>query len=279
MSARRLGIISSGSLILGFAAGWFLHQLAQSLSPVPGAVASTLATPAAAPAASPTKADGASARVTQSAATDVPTYKEHLATLRWLKASGLLPYTGFFQYDKLTSQFALLYGLTPPETAQLNTAALQAKQRLDELYRQRVRLDPSSGPEKLVVTIPALPEEGGKIYNDLLAQVSAVLGPDRYALFDEISGNALDSSFDGFGLTRHRYEVVPVTEPDGRLSYKLTGAYVYDAINYRAGSDSSFPSGTASGSFTTTGDAASLIKNHPVLKSFSFPTVPPTSAK
>ena len=268
MSALRLGIIISGSLILGFAAGWFLHQSPASASPLPSAVAVLYATPAADRAASAIKTDPASTQETQPAPTNLPTANDHLAALRSLKAFGLLPHTGFFQGSKLDPQFVSLYGLTSPETARLNVAGLHAKQILDELCRQHARLDPSSSPEKLVVTIPAFPKEGGKIYNDLLAEISTVLGADRYAFFDQTSGGALDTAYDGFGLTKHRYEVVLLKESDGHTSYKITGSSVYDAIDYRAGV------GTSSDGFWTTGDATSLKKDRPLLEPYPFPKVP-----
>jgi hypothetical protein len=276
MSIVRSGFLAMVCLAIGFAAGWQLKRssftpamlLANSHSPIePAAVAK--AKPPIEP-TSKSQGPSATAGATRLAA---PSLSEHLAIIRWLKENGLLSYVGFFSGGQITREFVSIYGLTSSETAELGAASRLAKEKLEEMALQRVKLDPTSNKKKLSVTIPAFPEEGGQVYDALMSRISSVLGPDRYALLDEISGTSLDQEFDGFGLTRNRYEVVVEATPGGSPIYKTTSAYVYDAINYRSYNGS--PSGTSSGGSTNiTTSAADVLKLFPFLKSFALPSVP-----
>ena len=277
MITPRIGILVIGSVLLGFASGWYLHSprsnatvVSTSRPPAPPmpavrAVQTYVAeTPTSTPIAAPTRLAA-------------PSLSEHLAIMRWLKQNGLLSYVGFFDGKNVDQQFASVYGLTPAETADLSEASRQAKEQLAEMTLRHVELDPTSDEKKLIVTVPAFAKEGGQVYDALLGKISSVLGPDRYALFDEISGRALDQEFGGFGLARNRYEVVLQATPGGDPVFKATRAYVYDAIDYRPlnGIASGSTSGTSSGGFVNNSmNASGIIESFPFLKSFTLPSVP-----
>lgn len=206
-----------------------------------------------------------------------PTLSEHVALMRWMRQNGLLPYVPFFNGGKISHEFVSVYALTPSETAELSQASRQAKAKLEEMSSRRAQLDPSSNEKKLIVTVPSFPEEGGEVYDALLGRISATLGPERYALFDETSGTALDQEFKGFGLARNRYEVLLTVTPGGSTAYQSTVSFVYDAINYRASNGSA--AGTSSEYIVNNSmNAAGVIGSFPVLKSFPLPSVPSVAA-
>lgn len=198
-----------------------------------------------------------------------PSLAERLAMLRWLKANGIVFSPLIFKGDyAITHEMALFYCLTPRETEQLTQAAQQTKKRLDELYQKHVQLDVASNSEKLIVTIPPFPDEGGKMYNDLLASYAAVLGKERYAVFNE-SGDQLENAFENFGTARTRYEVsLQQIGPDGRAYYSVTRSHVFDVIDY-----SPDGGGIASGTSSSTMGLTALRESYPLLQSYTLPTV------
>ena len=198
-----------------------------------------------------------------------PSFTERLAMLRWLKANGIFFTTPIFKGDhEISPEMALFYGLTPQETEQLVRASQQTKKRLDELYQKHVQLEATSDSEMLIATVPPFPDEGGKVYNDLLASFSSVLGQERYAVFNDISGDQLENAFENFGTARTRYEVtLQPTEADGKSYYNIARSFVFDVVDYRGGSG-----GTTSGGSYGRLDLAGLKKSFPALQSFTLPS-------
>ena len=266
--------------MLGFTAGWKLHQSPTTVLLVPpaDAIKTTVST---ALSAAPISNESRPTREGSETSHSVPpSVTERLATLSWLKEKGLFSYIPFLSHDGISPEFAQLYGLTPQEIDQLSQATRQAKPRLEELTRQRAQLDPASSADKLIVTIPAFPMEGGQIYTDLHTQISSVLGADRYAVFDTLSGDALNNDFEGLGLARYRYEVILEQATGGIPHYKITRSFVYDSIDYSSSRGSTWSSGTASGSsFNTANDAAAVAKSFPLLSGFALPAVPFSSSR
>ena len=265
MTTLRVGLLVVGGLVLGFAAGWQLHQpLAanQAITPVatPTNAVAAFATPR--PNVGPPRP---AAETVAAFHPVVPSVTERLTTVRWLQSNGLFVSLPIFNGDRVSPQFSLLYGLTPAETVQLNQASLQTRQRLDELTRQHAQLNPGSTNEKLIVTVPAFPAEGGQAFNDLVATFSTVLGTDRYATFNAISGDSLEHYFGDFGMENSRYEVTLV-KTNGKESYAIQRSFTMG-------------DGNGSGTSGSRLDAAGVAKFFPVLQSFPLPTTPSGSTQ
>ena len=270
MRILRLGILVTGCLALGLVAG---QRLPRPSAPSPAApVPVAIAGAASATTLSQTESSTTTTRTTPVGPTGQsadPTVAERLATLRWLKGKGMNVSITLFNDEGLTPQFALLYGLTESETAQLNQAYKRAQQRLEELALQAARLDPSSTAGKLVVAVPPFPAEGGQTYSALLATFSAVLGDERSAVFNQLSGDAFERALGSFGLENTHYEVAPQEMVKGRQLYSI-----HRSFTLPDGSGGTRSGGTLTGA----GFAEDLAKFHPVLKSFPLPTtVAPSS--
>ncbi len=269
MSALRIILLATACLTLGFAAGWRLqHRPA----------AAHVGTPDTSPEIAPVPAISQSKSVdsvvqpaVKAAGSQVatPSVNERLAVLRWLKGNGLFVGVQLFSHDGVSPQFAVLYGLTPAETAQLNNVYQETKQRLEALAGQRARLDETSTAEKLIVTVPSFPVEGGQAYNELLATFASVLGTDRYALFNAISGDSLENEFDGFGLSNNRYEVTLLKPDQGRQLVSIRRSFSIPV---------SADGGVTGGTSFNTMDARDVGKTFPLLKAFGLPSNlnPPT---
>ena len=260
MSPFRIGSIVTGCLILGFAAGWYLREPpAQPLRTPPAAVAPAVATSQPKPIASgPQPASETKASPVTFSVTD------RLAALREMKSKGLDFGLRIFSNNQITPEFAQLYDLTPAEIAQLNQAYQQTQQRLDALIQQHAKLDPTSTDAKLIVTVAAFPAEGGQVYNDFLSIFSTTLGTSRYALFNDISDDALEKSFGSFGLENTRYEVTRRTPDHGMQFYEIKRSNSLAVI-----SASYHPFvGTVLGSLP----AERLMEEFPALRAFPLPS-------
>jgi len=271
MSIFRTGCFFAGSIALGFAAGWYLHQ-PKSVTPIRGITSNSLtAVEYGASASQSTLNQSKTESKVAGAGRATPTVSQRLATLVWLKEHGIPSSVQIFSSKGISDEFALFYGLTSEETARLNQAFQQTNQRLGDLSAQHARTDPASSAKTLIVTVAAFPEEGGKLYSNLLSQFAAVLGPDRYTEFNEISGDALESSFDGFGTARNQYEIGLAPSTDGKARYNIKRSFFFDSIDY--GTDPKFQGGTSGGtSFNNGLDTNNIIQSFPVLKAFTLPT-------
>lgn len=266
MSALRIGSIVTGCLSLGFAAGWYLREPPARLPRTPPtAVVPPVATPQPKPIASgPQSAPETLVPPITFSVTD------RLAALREMKSKGLDFGIRIFSNNQITPEFAKLYDLTPAEIAQLNQAYQQTQQRLDALIQQHAKLDPTSTDAKLIVTVGSFPAEGGQVYNDFLSVFSTTLGASRYALFNDISEDALEKSFGSFGLEHTRYEVTRRAPDHGMQFYgiKRSNALAVISASYHP-----FV-GTTWGTL----QAEKLKEHFPALRAFSLPSTVSTSS-
>jgi hypothetical protein len=262
MSAFRTGCFFAGSVALGFAVGWYLHQPQHSSRLAPPEPSHSAVTAEVQP--KPTVVQPKVEQSIDDAWKDAPPLNERLATLRWLKKTGLFVPVQIFTPEGISPQFALLYGLTQAEQTQLSLAFKQAKQRLEELSSQRAQVDPTTTAEKLIVSVPAFPTEGGRIYNDLLANFASVMGADRYPVFNETSGNLLENSLEGIGLATNRYEVtLGETTLNDQPTYDIKRSFLYPS-----------ESGSSSGTSNSRLGLSDVLKFFPLLKSYPLPSAP-----
>lgn len=149
-----------------------------------------------------------------------------------------------------------LLQITNAEARVINASLERAQARLKALEDSvgSARVDPSTG--ELVVDFPAFPEQGGKVFDDLMGVLQSTLGPERMALMQELSPQMLDLSLGGFGLQTK--------------SISIKRAKVGDKLGYAAVTSTNLTSNVINGrtvsgfSSTSTGqfvDRASLIRS------------------
>lgn len=188
---------------------------------------------------------------TQAAATagDVAARKE-IQTLEWLRSRDPRngpPSVSLTGADgALNKQLAVMLGLGPEDYGRLNAAIARTKERLDELAIQAARPRLSADRQTFVLNIPPHPQTSDPVYADLVDTFAQVLGPDRFKLFNAVSGDAFDGSFNRFGLDPVTYELTLQPElsdstprfkviqsfagADGQHSVRTTGSYSIETI-------------------------------------------------
>jgi len=184
------------------------------------------------------------------------------STAQWLRNVGMLATGTALVADRVGPQLIGFFDLTPAETATLNAAVARAAQRIAELsdLHASCKVDETKG--RLVVDVPAFPDEGGRVYDELVGQFRSVLGPERFAYFNALFGESFDQNYDGFGTHRVRYEVElkPMAPSTGQPVHRIEGSFVAgDGSSGRSVSQLRFDQ---------------IAKFHPVLKRF----LPPASA-
>jgi hypothetical protein len=262
MPSLRLGFLVVVCFGLGLAAGLYLkHEPARSLA------VTASRSPAIQPASSP-KPKEITFRINDTPAiasyAAPPSVADRMTIMSWMKHNGLDFGIPVFSNDLITPQFALFYGLTPTETAELNQAYQQAKRRLASIADQHASLDPASTDSKLIVNVLPFPTEGGEAYKALLSTFVSVLGADRYAMFNDISGDMLETSFSGFGLGGSRFEVTRRVPDHGSTFYDIKRSNSLPAIG-----GNPYPSAISTIGAMTAED----LKAFPILKAYPLPTV------
>lgn len=154
------------------------------------------------------------------------------------------------------------FDLTPAETATLNAAVARAAQRMAELADQHASGRVDEATRKLIVEVPAYPEDGGRVYDELLGQFRAVLGPERFTYFDPLFGDNLERNYDGFGIHRVRYEVelTPMATSKGQPVHRIERSFVMG-------------DGTGTGRSNSQLPLDHVAKYHPILKRFLPPAL------
>jgi RNA polymerase sigma factor (sigma-70 family) len=116
------------------------------------------------------------------------------------------PIMGLFLGDdgKADGSFVSLFGLDPKEEARTQAAVDRARTKLAELERDHgvVTRDAEGN---VVLKVQPFPSEGGKIYDQLLAEFSQILGPERYDAFRQIALQGCERSFGQFGIGERTY--------------------------------------------------------------------------
>jgi len=113
----------------------------------------------------------------------------------------------------LNPEVAELLKITPEEETFINDAFAATKDFIEQMQMAIMRVQ-AVQPGKVHVHIPAFPEEGGIIREDLHLALEATLGGDRFDRFMEVTEKGLESSFHAFGELA-RTIVFEVVYPDG----------------------------------------------------------------
>jgi hypothetical protein len=129
---------------------------------------------------------------------------------------------------KLDSGFIEMFGLSDAEAASLNATLAAANSRLTDIAISLASAQIDDEKTKISVHVPAFPDAGGAVHDQVLAAFKAVLGPDRYAAFNELSADGFENAFSMFGLNDTTYSLnfAPSSQgPQGRETYQIDMKY------------------------------------------------------
>lgn len=147
---------------------------------------------------------------------------DRLTTLAWFKANGFPNIEiNIADLKGLTPEFIRFFNLSSAEQQAILTALENAKRQSLQIASQAAQLTGRPTADDLVIEVPALPESGGKIYDDLLHSLRDVLGPDRYSYFDLFSGKEVERKNDSYGTKRKKYEIHREQGASNHVSYSL----------------------------------------------------------
>lgn len=108
-----------------------------------------------------------------------------------------------------------IFGLTQAEAQRLRNELAAAQEQLARLEAGRAEIRPL-GEGKFLVTIPPFPTEGGKVYDQLMGSIPAVLGPERYAYYQKLYHGGQSTAYGMFGLSNTVIKVQPNVDANGR---------------------------------------------------------------
>ncbi|MBN1270574.1 MAG: hypothetical protein JXB04_13370 [Kiritimatiellae bacterium] len=100
--------------------------------------------------------------------------------------------------SRLNGDVAEFLNITAEEEAMINDALSYARAIVQEIQDDNTTLTAPSA-DKVIVRIPAFPEEGALIREDLCAALEITLGADRFDRFMDVSNEGLETHFDHFG--------------------------------------------------------------------------------
>jgi hypothetical protein len=132
-----------------------------------------------------------------------------IALLAWYKSHGTSMQTTPFELDdtEFSRDLALILGLTRSQIEQINSALGRTKQTLEELKFRAATAQHSADGKSLLVTLPPLTVENSRVYSELLTTMKTVLGPARYQVFNELTGDQFEQAFGSFGLNTDRFDL------------------------------------------------------------------------
>ncbi|HLP09634.1 MAG TPA: hypothetical protein VK178_15835 [Opitutaceae bacterium] len=155
---------------------------------------------------------------------------ERLEALRWFnREHGAWFRVGVFtspQRGELDAGFVSAYGLTAEEGQRLRDALTAAREKMDRGRLAAAKVDVRPDNLGALIEVPALPELGGAAYDDVLATFRAVLGPERWAYFDELSADGFEHGFLRFGAMQNKIEIEVKEFPGGAQYFDVKDHYV-----------------------------------------------------
>lgn len=122
--------------------------------------------------------------------------------------------------DRLSDAFAKLFALNPSERLTIEAAVARTTAELARLQAGKSTV--RAGAEgSLSIAVPSFPEEGGRLYDALYADIATVMGPDRQKIFLQSAAAQLDDHMAGFGANERSITLSPPTRNEaGDLIYE-----------------------------------------------------------
>jgi len=127
--------------------------------------------------------------------------------------------------EDINEDFVKLYGMSAHEVAQLKASFSAAKHKIAELDAAHALIEPM-GVHAYSISIPAYPQEGGVVYDELMRSIREVLGDERFAAYLSTGNELLDTSaFGKFGMSETVIAIRPaeVGEAPGSTSGSISG--------------------------------------------------------
>ena len=138
-----------------------------------------------------------------------------------------------FGGDRVRPEFAILMDLTPEEKQDMEEVLATAKRAYLEAEVRNGVVTLGSDGSSLTMAVPPMPQEGGDIYDQALAAVAGILGPERFELFNMAARDGFDRSLDSFGLNHVTYRMKPSKQT------MANGEQLYDIVREFQGPDGS----------------------------------------
>ena len=178
-----------------------------------------------------------------------------LAVLTWFKGLDhrsrvLLRIAPIDPNSELSRGFVGAFGLSASEAAALQAAVRRANGRVNSLLAAAAKVRVEADNSRAWVELPAMPTEGGQIYDELLQTFKTTLGPERLPYFEEFAAESFESAFRTFGAKQSTYEVVRSRDGGGRTVFSVKESFTLP--NHH-------------GTNTSTADSEGLPKWFPVL--------------
>lgn len=147
---------------------------------------------------------------------------------------------GMGREAQLSEPFKVLFEITPAEERALEAAILRAQNGVTATEIALAAVGPGEGEEagSWVIKIPAFPEVGATLYDELFNTFATTLGPERLALFEPLVGPQLESTTGSLGLQERRLVITPKPRPEGGVRFESKDHFA--ATDSRGWSGSSF---------------------------------------
>lgn len=115
----------------------------------------------------------------------------------------------------LSAAIKKLLNISDAEAAALNSTIDATTKRIGEIEASRAVTQTNPKDNSLVISVPAYPDQGGQLYDQMMGEMQNVLGPERSDLLLQVAGSGFDSSFGGFGVQNRTVTVQHVAGSDG----------------------------------------------------------------
>lgn len=237
MKLTSIGFLGGG-VVVGVALGWlvFGERVPIAVDVVP------LAQPMVAHAsAGPQRAPGDATSAIEGAK-----WRGREETMCWLKAhKALAPLEVFSAGGSglLDNRFAEVFALTAAERERVQQAAEQAYRNIEEVRATRATVSVAPDNSRARVDLPAVPEAGGRIHDELLREFKEVLGPERFAYFDDLAGDNFEAAFKAFGANGETSDLEKYLNEDGRIWVRFQHTVEHEASGVTGGGAGRFSLG------------------------------------
>lgn len=129
--------------------------------------------------------------------------------------------------------FAQLFDLTPAERSRITQIIKESKTTIERMELQNAKAVRNEKGE-VELSVRPFAEEGGKIYDDALAQVAETLGPERHRAFVSLVGDSFEHSFSRFGAKAKTFTITH--RIDGTGFYEVSEKWDSSDMNGTSGS-------------------------------------------
>lgn len=179
--------------------------------------------------------------------------------------------------DQLSPGFVALFNLTADEKAAVEKELIQMRDELGALAAANVASVERPSATSVVIRCKRFPDEGGKVHDKLVEDLTRTLGTERFSALLTLIGDHFDWVVgSGFGAAEHTYKVEPRTMTVGqvgnqRLTYIISDTILQPTRAQPSGtipvvsSRTPAPPPPAATNTTLAGDRANLARVYPWL--------------